>query len=205
MKKLPNDIVTLLKQVDEFNPSETKLWQAKSTLLKVYSIWLRDVFQHQWIVPPNEKKEVYQNLLTQLTAQSDIKILRSPNLLMQGLIQYALKNFKNAEVLYREALLEDSKNAYLLQCLAKVYTQQGKYSEAASYLTQALELDPSNEESLGELSYVYLQTSRQEEALSLINKALEIDPNYVRNLIVLAIILADKGQNRRITAAFIQK
>lgn len=193
-EKAAEDIVSLLKQVDEFNPSESKLWQSKSTLLKAYSLWLRDVFQHQWIIPPSEKKEVYQQLLTQLEAQADIKILCSQNLLMQSLIYYAMKDFKIAEKLCKEALLIENKNPYFLQRLGKIYAQQEKYTEAEQYIKQSLELSPSNEETIGELSYIYLQTSREDEALALINKALEIDPDYARNLIVLAIILTDKGQ-----------
>lgn len=188
------NIQILLKEVDEFSPSETKLWQAKSTILKVYSIWLIDVYQHQWIVPLSEKKATYQNFLAKLGAQNDIKILRSQNLFTQSLVHYALKDFKTAEKLCKEALSTKSKNPYFLQRLGKIYTQQEKYTEAEQYIKQSLELSPNNEEALGELSYIYLQTSREEEALALINKALNMDSDYFRNLTVLAIILADKGQ-----------
>jgi tetratricopeptide (TPR) repeat protein len=55
---------------------------------------------------------------------------------------------------------------------------EGRYEEALSELTRAIELDPKNASAFGARGALYADMHRNEEALDDLDRAIELDPEY---------------------------
>lgn len=91
-----------------------------------------------------------------------------------------------AEILLRNALREDPKNARALALIGKVYKLQGRLRDSYQALTAVKQLNPSDASSLEDLAGIELVAGLRDKALENARKALELDPSLEQAPILLA-------------------
>ena len=70
-----------------------------------------------------------------------------PHLLLQKANSLKIEGeYKEAEIVYRQALIFDRKSVEAMLGLGKLFYEKGKWSEAQDWFKQALSIDPENEE-----------------------------------------------------------
>ncbi len=103
---------------------------------------------------------------------------------------------KQAEILYRKILVEDSNNADAMHLLGVIVHQLGKHEEAIAYISKAIKLNPNNAIYYNNLAMVYDSLNREEESTKNFKRALEIDSNHTNAHLAyynLGVCYADKG------------
>ncbi|RHZ82417.1 hypothetical protein Glove_109g394 [Diversispora epigaea] len=68
-------------------------------------------------------------------------------------------------------------NAPALRLRGEIYKKLGKYNEASSDFSKALEKEPNNTPALRSRGKIYQKLKKHEKALTDFNKLLELDPN----------------------------
>jgi tetratricopeptide (TPR) repeat protein len=116
--------------------------------------------------------------------------------------QTALKQFytkKNSDpneelMRFKKAIELDPGNAKAYTALAKLYRNQGKFSEAEGLYKKAIELDPGNAETYIEWAKLYRDQGKFSEAEGLFKKAIELDPGNAEAYYPLARFYRNQGK-----------
>ena len=103
-------------------------------------------------------------------------------------------NLDRAEKIFREILITQPKNVYVLHSLGIIYSQLGKYDLAIQYLEQSLLIDSSIPDAYNNLGNIYLAKGALDKAISYYQKALQLNPNLAISHYNLGIIFQEKGQ-----------
>ena len=95
-----------------------------------------------------------------------------------GVISWRQNQAEKAETAYREALSLEPKNISALNNLALVLGVDGRYTEAAELLRQAIEVYPEFAEAHGNLSGVLLRRGELDAALAAIHEAAALKSDF---------------------------
>jgi protein O-GlcNAc transferase len=90
-----------------------------------------------------------------------------------------VRNFKDAERLFKDVLRAQPKHVAALNLLGVVLTQLGKFAEAETYLRLALQEYPKSDATLYNYGIVLKALNRPVEALDRFSQALQLNPNAV--------------------------
>ena len=112
-----------------------------------------------------------------------------------GIILTSLGQYKNAEILIRQAI---TLNPNLVEGhfnLGNILTHLGKFKEAEMSTRKAIELKPNHFEAYSNLGSILSKLNELEKAELTTRKAIEINPNYVNAHINLGEILIMQGKS----------
>ncbi len=110
----------------------------------------------------------------------------------------------DAERLYASLLERSPNNSVVHHRLAIIQSRKGRFEEANAYFDRALQLKPDNPTLICDAGYCLYLQHRLDEAESLFRRALDIDPQHEAANNNLALVLAERGDDRAAMALFRQ-
>ncbi len=109
-----------------------------------------------------------------------------------------------AERLYRSLLEKSPDNAVIHHRLAIIQARKGRFEDANAYFERALRLKPDDPTLISDAAYCQYLQHQLDVAESLFRQALDIDPHHEAATNNLALVLAEKGDDRAAFALFRQ-
>ena len=113
-----------------------------------------------------------------------------------------LKQYKEAEELFKTCLSIDSKNIQARLELGKLYASQDKEEEAEKLFKECLSIDPKNVHARLELGKLYAGQGKEEEAEELFKEYISIDPKTVHARLELGRLYAKQDREEEAEALF---
>ncbi len=101
--------------------------------------------------------------------------------------------YREAEGLYNDILLQEPNNLYALSNLAVTQYRSGRLKAAEASFKKAIAIDPEDSFSLSTLGIVYYQQGRYDDAIDVLTKAIAIDPKSAIAHNYLGITASQKG------------
>ncbi len=113
-----------------------------------------------------------------------------------------LKQYKEAEELFKTCLSIDSKNIQARLELGKLYASQDKEEEAEKLFKECLSIDPKNVHARLELGKLYAGQGKEEEAEELFKEYISIDPKTVHARLELGRLYAGQDKEEEAETLF---
>ena len=113
-----------------------------------------------------------------------------------------LKQYKEAECLFKTCLSIDSKNIQARLELGKLYANQGKEEEAEELFKECLSIDSKNVHARLELGKLYAGQGKEEEAEELFKEYISIDPKTVHARLELGRLYAKQDREEEAETLF---
>lgn len=107
-----------------------------------------------------------------------------------------------AERLYRSLLEKHPDHAAVHHRLAVIQSRKGRFEEANTHFDRALQLKPDDPRLICDAGYCLYLQHRLDQAESLLRHALDVDPQHEASMNNLALVLAEKGDDRAAFALF---
>ena len=108
------------------------------------------------------------------------------NELLKAIQVHTKKDFKNAEILYKQIILKEPNNYDALRHLGILKQDLGNYEEAYENYLKCIKVKPDGFEALNNLGAVHVRNKNYQLALKCFNRAFEINQNYVPTINNLA-------------------
>lgn len=105
-------------------------------------------------------------------------------------------NTLEAERLYKSILEKSPDNPAVMHRLGIMQSRKGRFEEANAYFDRALQIKPEDPTLICDAGYCLYLQNRLDQAEALFRQVLEIDPNYKAATNNLALVLAEKGDDR---------
>lgn len=162
-------------------------------------------FYNKAIDYKNDYRLAYINLgqLFQSLSRYDEAIKLYKNYLMQfkdkvilsdlGICLSFLKNYRDAEIYFVEALNIDNLYLPALVNLSNLYLNTRRFDEAIELLLKAISIDDSNPKVYNNLGVAYLNLHLLDESMAALNKSIELNPSYSSALANLASVMNQKN------------
>jgi predicted O-linked N-acetylglucosamine transferase (SPINDLY family) len=104
------------------------------------------------------------------------------SLLNSGLDLFNKKEFNQAELIYKEILRLDKKNAEAYCALGTIAAIRSKYKDALNYLNITIKLQPQNFYAHNNIGTIFFSFEKFNEAIEHYTKSLIIKPDYLNSL-----------------------
>ena len=115
--------------------------------------------------------------------------------LHQALAFMEQKNYKSAEIIYKDLIKEGSSHHSIFGNLAVIrYYMENNIEEMIVFLRKALEVKPNYPEALNNLGTAVKEQGKLQEAIDCYRKALAIQPRYLEALNNLGTTLKEQGE-----------
>lgn len=113
-----------------------------------------------------------------------------------------LKQYKEAESLFKTCLSIDPKNIHARLELGKLYASQGREKEAEELFKECFSIDPKTVHARLELGRLYAGQDKEEEAEKLFKECLSIDPKTVHARLELGKLYAKQDREEEAEELF---
>lgn len=112
-----------------------------------------------------------------------------------GLLTHLRNNdYRSEEILWKDTIAKRPANPRAYMALGRALRQQGRFSEAVSYLSEALRLKPDYARAHENLGVVLASQGRLDEAIDHYNEALRIEPDLSKAHDSLGVALYNMGK-----------
>ena len=122
-------------------------------------------------------------------------------LIKQGADAEKIKNYSQAEAIYRKIIQREPNNAKAYYKLCYVLHHQNKLDDAVAACRKSIALNSDAQTYYG-LGYVLDTQGKPEEAIAAYRKAIELDPKSATAYNGLGVVLSDQGKLEEAIAAF---